>query len=148
MGNRKGGRTRYLTVLHVVAELSANVAGARLVGLELLADDGEVGLVSGQAEHDEVGVGAAQHVARVGVVVRLGALAPDVVHDLVLALAGHVGVRQDHRQVAPARIVAQTVVDVVVQAGRQPVHERRARRDAVTVEATGPKVLVTNTYSF
>ena len=57
-----------------MAELAADLAGSRLVGLELLADDGEAGLVGGQAEHDEVGVGAAQHVVGVGVVVGVGAL--------------------------------------------------------------------------
>ena len=59
-------------------------------------DDGEVRLVGGEPEHDEVGVGAAQDVVRVGVVVGLRALPPDEVHDLVLALARHVGVRQHH----------------------------------------------------
>ena len=73
--------------------LPTEVAGSRLVGLELLSYYGEVGLVSCEPEHDEIGVGAAQDVVRVGVVVGLGALPPDEVHDLVLALAGNVGIR-------------------------------------------------------
>ena len=53
-------------------------------------------------------------------------LPPDVVHDLVLSLPGHVGVRQDDLDVAPARVVAQPIVDVEAQAVSQPEHERRA----------------------
>lgn len=54
-----------------LTELSADITGARLVGLELLANDGEVGLVCGQAQHYQVRVRSAQHVLRVWVVVRL-----------------------------------------------------------------------------
>jgi len=91
---------RPLTVFDFVADLAAERTGAGLVGLELLSDDGEVGLVGGQAQHDEIGcsvggklgqmttlfpvtsvgvqsetwrltVGSTQAVVRVGVVVRL-----------------------------------------------------------------------------
>ena len=67
--------------------MSAEVTGPRLVGLELLADDGEVGLVGGKTEHDEIGIGAAKDVMGVGIVVGLSSLPADVVHDLVLAFA-------------------------------------------------------------
>lgn len=45
---------RPLTLLDLVAHLAAKGAGAGLVGLELLPDDGEVGLVGGEAQHDQV----------------------------------------------------------------------------------------------
>lgn len=45
---------RALTLFQLVAHLSTQGTGPRLVGLELLPDDGEVGLVRGQAQHDEV----------------------------------------------------------------------------------------------
>ena len=70
-----------------------------LVGLELVPDDGEVWLVCGQPQHDEVGVRPTQAVVRVGVVVRLRPLSPYVVHDLVFPFPGRVGVRQDHLRV-------------------------------------------------
>ena len=68
-----------------LTDLCADLTRLGLVGLELLPDDGEVWLVRRQAQHDEIGVGAAQTVVRVRVVVGLRALTPDVVHDLVLA---------------------------------------------------------------
>lgn len=50
-----------LTLLDLVAHLSAERARPRLVGLELLPDDGEVGFVGGQAQHDEVGCSERQN---------------------------------------------------------------------------------------
>lgn len=38
-----------------MTHLPAQGTRAGLVGLELLPDDGEVGLVGGEAEHDQVG---------------------------------------------------------------------------------------------
>lgn len=40
-----------------LTELSAEFAGSRLIGLELLADDGEVGFVCSQSQHNQVGCG-------------------------------------------------------------------------------------------
>lgn len=59
---------------------------------------------------------------------------PNVVHDLVLALAGNVRIRQYDLNPPPARIAVQPIVHIVVQARRQPIHERRAGRYAVRVE--------------
>ena len=67
--------------------MSAEVTGPRLIRLELFTDDGEVGLVGGEAQHDEIGVCAAEDVVGVGIVVRLRTLPTDVVHDFVLAFA-------------------------------------------------------------
>lgn len=39
-----------------------------------------------EAEHNEIGVGSAEDVVGVGVVIGLSTLATDVVHDLVFAL--------------------------------------------------------------
>jgi hypothetical protein len=80
---------------------------------------------------------------------------PHKVHDLVLALAGHVRVAQDHLDlrapvsravtkkrsgqraphIAPAGICLQLLCDVVLERDAQAVHERRAGRDHVAVEA-------------
>ena len=76
--------------------LSAKVAWPRLIGLEFFPNDGEVRLVRRKPEHDEIGVGAAQDVMRVGIVIGLGALPPDEVHDLVLALARNIGIRENY----------------------------------------------------
>ena len=75
---------------------ATNVAGLVLVGFELLSYDGEVRFVRGQPQHDEVRVRPAQHVLGVGVVVGGGPLLANVVHDLVLPLPGHIGIRQNH----------------------------------------------------
>lgn len=79
----------------ILTQLAANVTGLGFVGLELLSDDGEVDLMRGQTQHDEVSVGTTEDMLGVGVVVRLGALLANVVHDLVFPLAGHVGIGED-----------------------------------------------------
>ena len=121
-------------LLEIVSELTAYLARPRPIGAELLAYDGEVGLVRGQAEHDQVGVGAAQHVVRVRVVVGLGALSTYEVHGLVLALARHVGVREDDGEAAPRRIAVETLVNVVAQVLPavivRPIAVRRPSRNA------------------
>lgn len=70
--------------------LTADVAAPGLVGLELLTNDGEVGLVSGQAQHDEIGVCATQTVLRVGIVIRLSC---NITVVLLLLLTGCRGTR-------------------------------------------------------
>lgn len=79
--NAKRGREGNYRVCCV---LTTQVTAPGFVGFELLPDDGEVWLVRGEAQHDQVGVCAAQTVVGVGVVVGLRALAPDEVHDLML----------------------------------------------------------------
>ena len=56
----------------------------------------------GEGQHDQVGVQAVQAVPQVGFPSRAPPLLPDVLHDLVLALPRHVGVRQDHLRVSQA----------------------------------------------
>lgn len=70
----------------------------------------------------------------VGIVVWLSALLADVVHDFVFALSGNVGVGQDDLDVAPSRIVVQSVVNVVLQTATEALHEWSAWCDAVGVE--------------
>ena len=65
----------------------------RLGAARHLSEDDEAGLVRGQAQHDEVGIQAVQAVADVGVPPGAPALLPDVGHDFVLALPGHIGIR-------------------------------------------------------
>ena len=61
-----------------------------------LSEDDKARLMRGQAQHDEVGIEAIEAVARVGIPAGAAALLPDVRHDLVLALPGHICIRQDH----------------------------------------------------
>ena len=81
--------------------LSTEVAGPWFVGLELLPYDGEVRLVSCKPEHDKIGVGAAQDVMRVGIVIGLSPLPPDEVHDLVLSLARNICIRENYLREFP-----------------------------------------------
>lgn len=60
-----GCRYRNLTFL------TADVAAPGFVGLELLTNDGEVGLVRGQTQHNEVSVCATQTVLRVRIMIGL-----------------------------------------------------------------------------
>lgn len=76
------------TLLHArLTHLPAQIARSRFVRFELLSDDGEVGFVCRQAKHDEIGVSATKNVLRVGIVIGLGALAANVIHDFVFAFA-------------------------------------------------------------
>ncbi|RNA43712.1 hypothetical protein BpHYR1_045976 [Brachionus plicatilis] len=122
------------TLFGLVAELSAYFARPGRIRPKFFSDNGKVGLVSGQAEHDQVGVGTAQHVMGIGLVIGIGSLTPNEVHYFVFALARHIGIRQDHADVLPAGIVVESVVDVVSETLGKTVHERGARRDAVRVE--------------
>mmetsp|Transcript_5938 Transcript_5938/g.21724 ORF Transcript_5938/g.21724 Transcript_5938/m.21724 type:complete len:235 (+) Transcript_5938:3934-4638(+) len=90
-----------------------------------------------QREHDQVGVQAVQAVLGVGVEARQAPLAANVVHDLVLALTGHIGVREDDLDVAPAGVVVESLVDVVLQRHGQVRHEGCARCNHVRVERLG-----------
>ncbi len=63
-----------------------------------LSQDDKARLVGGQPQHDEVGIQAVQAVPDVGVPAGPATLLSDVGHDLVLALPGHICIRQDHLQ--------------------------------------------------
>mmetsp|Transcript_64923 Transcript_64923/g.193524 ORF Transcript_64923/g.193524 Transcript_64923/m.193524 type:complete len:284 (+) Transcript_64923:2265-3116(+) len=101
-----------------------------------LPDDAEVRLVRRQAQHDKVGIRAVEAVPGVRVVLRLHALGADVVHDLVLTLAGNVRVVEDDTglELLPERVVGQAVVDVVADGLGHLVQEVGAGRDDVGVE--------------
>lgn len=43
-----------LTIFDFMTDLPTECTGAGLVGFELLSDDGEVWLMGGQAQHDQV----------------------------------------------------------------------------------------------
>lgn len=74
----------------MMAHLSTSMAPPALLILrkDVLAQDPEVRLVRREREHDEVGVETINDVLGVGVVRRVGALAANKVHDLVLAFSG------------------------------------------------------------
>ena len=59
---------------------------------ELLPEYGEVRLVCGQSQHDEVGISTIETVVGVGVVVRLTLLTMNEVHDLVFTFSRDVGI--------------------------------------------------------
>lgn len=61
-----------------------------------LSEDGEVWLVCGQCQHDEVSIQAVHHMSCVGVPALTAPLLPHKGHGLVLTLTRHVGIRQDH----------------------------------------------------
>lgn len=61
----------------------------------------EMGLVSCQTQHDQVSVRTENAMLDVGIIMLLGALAPDEVEDFVLALARNASIRKNQRQVLP-----------------------------------------------
>mmetsp|Transcript_23449 Transcript_23449/g.67568 ORF Transcript_23449/g.67568 Transcript_23449/m.67568 type:complete len:396 (+) Transcript_23449:1163-2350(+) len=111
----------------------------------LLAEEEEVRLVRDEAEHDEVGVESVQDVGEAGLPVRVAfrrvvgivllPAFPDVVHHLVLPLAGDVG--SGHHHVAarhPERIGRLLVFHPPLHGNAELEHKVGARRDAVGIE--------------
>eukprot|EP00047_Mylnosiga_fluctuans_P011955 m.23935 g.23935 ORF g.23935 m.23935 type:complete len:497 (-) comp3950_c0_seq2:77-1567(-) len=101
---------------------------------DLLAQQAEVRLVRRQAQHNQVGIEAVEAVAREGVVVGPLLLRADEVHDLVLALAGHLVAGEDDTDALPVLIVGHLAVQEALQLLLQAHHELRARGDRVGVK--------------
>lgn len=59
-------------IFHFVANLTADVAGPWLIRFEFFPDDGEIGLVSCESQHDQVSVSSTENVLSVGVMIWLG----------------------------------------------------------------------------
>lgn len=97
-----------------------------------------------QTQHHQIRIRSAHHVLRIRIVFRLAALPPNEVHDLVLTLAGHIRIGQEHLQVLPSRMVVQTIMNVVVQTPTQPLHERCSRRNAIRIEMLALRFLRRN----
>mmetsp|Transcript_5546 Transcript_5546/g.17558 ORF Transcript_5546/g.17558 Transcript_5546/m.17558 type:complete len:400 (-) Transcript_5546:30-1229(-) len=109
---------------------------ARVAHRRLLAQKAELWLVRHEREHDEIGVEAIKAMLQVLELRELlGLLAPDKVHHLVLALAGHVGPGEhDDRAVRVKRVRLELVRQPRAEPEAQAVHELRAGCDAVRVE--------------
>ena len=77
-----------------LTKLATNFTGLGLVlpGLELLPKNGEVGLVSSQPQHNQVSISTIKAVVGIWIVVRVAALAANVVHNLVLTLTRDIGI--------------------------------------------------------
>ena len=112
----------------------AALAVAAAAKHDLFAQQRKVRVVRDEREHDEVGVEAVEAVPQVRVVVRLHLHAPNVVHDLVLALAGHLVAREDDLAPLPRRVQLELHAHKVAQVLAERGHELGARRDAVRVE--------------
>ncbi|KAI3480716.1 hypothetical protein L1887_57195 [Cichorium endivia] len=117
-----------------VLGLEAALGLAAGAELDLFTEEAEVGVVAEEAEHDEVGVEAVEAVADVGVVAGLCLAETDVLHDLVLALTGHVVAGEDDLYVAPVCILGDLLCDKVFELLGELCHEGGAWGDAVGVE--------------
>ena len=122
---------------HLPQDLVARARDVRFRSILLkhhLAKDPKVGLVRGEREHDEIRVEAVHHVLGVWVEPLLSSLLTDVMHRLVLALAGNGGIGHDHFDATPPGVGVKPEMHVVLQRGGESPHERRAGRDDVTVK--------------
>ena len=124
-----------LAVRRKVAVLAAAVARAAALVLrkDVFTQHLEVWLVRRERQHDQVSIEAVDYVAHIRVMVRIAALPADVVHDLVLALAGDGRVREHDSEVAPSRVRVHLVCNPVAQRRREQVHKRRPWRDRIRV---------------
>ncbi|KAK4130897.1 hypothetical protein BT67DRAFT_205159 [Trichocladium antarcticum] len=119
-----------------VALLAANPAHPRLAVLEedIFTENAEVGFVGGKAQHDQIGVQAIDDMTGVGVMLGRVALRADEVHNLVFALAGDGGIRNDDLHLGPRRVRVELVGAPVAQTGGEDLHERSAGGDGVGVK--------------
>lgn len=84
--------------------LTAAVTVVRVFECHHLAQNVKVRLVRGECQHDQIRIQSVQHVMCVRIVAGLVTLMSNVVHNLVLTLAGYIGIAQNHRNLLPARI--------------------------------------------
>lgn len=90
---------RLLAVDFNMSHLAAVATGLRssvTLGEDILTQNAEVGLVSGEAKHDKIGVETVDRMRGVGVPRRVRALPPDPVDNLVLSLTGDRSVGDDN----------------------------------------------------
>lgn len=69
-----------------------------LIGQQVLRnspDDGEIRLMRGQTQHDEISICSTEAMPRVWIVAWTCALLTDEVHDLVFTFPRHIGVREN-----------------------------------------------------
>ena len=84
-----------------MAHLSTKVTWPWFVRLELLSDNGEIWLMSGQAKHDQISISSTQNMLSVGIMVWLSPLLPDVIHDFVFTLTRDERIREDDCKALP-----------------------------------------------
>ena len=89
-----------------VTGLSTEVASLGLVvgSKDIFTEHLEIRLVSGERQHDEIGIETVDDVLGIGIVLGMGTLTADVLHDLVLSFTGHASIRDDDLDVLPARV--------------------------------------------
>lgn len=111
-------------------------------------------LVRGESEHDQVGVESVDHMLRVGlrargsphcagvylarqrgrgshIVAFTRTLQPNMLHDLVLPLAGDRRVGENHLELPPARSALNSHLDEIAKPHCQPCHEASAGSDHI-----------------
>mmetsp|Transcript_43899 Transcript_43899/g.104372 ORF Transcript_43899/g.104372 Transcript_43899/m.104372 type:complete len:202 (+) Transcript_43899:2826-3431(+) len=134
--------TRSLFLLHLgEGGRGALLGAARGAEVHCLSEQGEVRLVGGEGEHDEVSVVAVDHVPQVRRVPGLALFAADVLHDLVLPLSRHLSARKDDARTRPVEVLFHFGTDEVVQEVCEARHELRPRGDAVGVEGLGRDIV-------
>ncbi len=102
--------------------------------LDLLTQEAEVGVVTEQTQHDEVGIKTVKTVTNIGVVVRLRFAETNVLHDLVLTLTRDVVSREDDLHIAPIRVFGDLLGDEVFELLGEFGHKGCTGRDTVGVE--------------
>lgn len=119
-------RPRQLQPLHTAVAL--------LFDHVLFSNDGEVGLVREQRQHDQVGISAVETVARVGVVALSCAQLPYVVQHFVFTFARHDTVRKNNFETLVGRVSRALVLHEKVELLAQGHHEFSAGGDRICVK--------------
>ncbi len=82
-----------------------------------------MGVMAQQAQHDEIGIKSVQAVTDVLVVIGLSTGIPDVLHDLVLALAGDFVTREHDLRLLPIPVLGHFLIDEVLELHGELGHE-------------------------
>lgn len=82
----------------MVSHLTARVTSATFLVLRkhVFTQHTEVGLVSGETEHDEISIETIDDMLCIGVVRRVRALTTNIVHDFVFSLSRYRSIGNDH----------------------------------------------------
>lgn len=89
--------------------------------------------VSCQTKHDQISIRPPEYMLCIRIMVWLGSLTPNVVHDFVFRFSRNICIGKDDYNIFPARVIVKTLLHEILQAFRQTKHERGTLNEDLTV---------------
>lgn len=88
-----------------MSKLITKTTGFGFVWFEFFSDNGKVGFVCSKAEHNEISICSTQAMMSVWVMVRLGSLSSNVIHDFMFPFTRSTSIRQNNCQIFPPGVI-------------------------------------------